>query len=178
VNDGVNESLCSLSYVTIWDAARGVAEKGPGGLMAEVDIRHAYRNIPVHPDDRVLMGMKWEGDLFIDTALPFGLRSAPKIFNAVADAVEWILRQWGIDCVLHYLDYFLVIGRPGSKECPRALATLLEVFDQLGLSVAPDKLEGPTPCITFFNWIQRAWRFASHRESGQRWHSYDSCCGA
>ena len=61
------------------------------------------------------MGMKWEGDLFINTALPFGLRSAPKIFNAVADAVEWIVKQQGVDCVQHYLDAFLVIGQPGSK---------------------------------------------------------------
>ena len=117
--------------------------------MAKVDIRRAYRNIPVHPDDWVLMGMKWEGDLFINTALTFGLRSAPKKFNAVADAVEWIVKQQGVDYVLHYLDDFLVIGQPGSKECPRALATLLGVFDQLGLPVAPEKLEGPTPCITF-----------------------------
>ena len=141
--------LCSLSYVTIWDASRGVAERGPGALMAKVDIRRAYRNIPVHPDDWVLMGMKWEGDLFINTALTFGLRSASKKFNAVADAVEWIVKQQGVDYVLHYLDDFVVIGQPGSKECPRALATLLGVFDQLGLPVAPEKLEGPTPCITF-----------------------------
>ena len=28
-----------------------------------------------------------------DTALPFGLSSALKIFNTVADAVEWILKE-------------------------------------------------------------------------------------
>ena len=28
--------------------------------------------------------------------LPFSLRSAPKIFTALADAAEWILRQVGI----------------------------------------------------------------------------------
>ena len=42
VNDGVEKKLCSLSYVRIWDAARGVAERGPGALMAKVDKRHAY----------------------------------------------------------------------------------------------------------------------------------------
>ena len=27
----------------------------------------------------------------MDTALPVGLRSAPKVFNVVADAIEWIV---------------------------------------------------------------------------------------
>ena len=50
---------------------------------------------PVHPDDRLLLGMEWKGQLFVDTALPFGLRSAPKVFIAVADALMWIFRKYG-----------------------------------------------------------------------------------
>ena len=149
VNDGIDEHRCSLSYVTVWDAARAISERGLGTLLAKIDVKHAYRNIPVHPDDRVLMGMKWNGNLFIDTTLPFGLRSAPKIFNAVADAAEWILRQQGVKCVLHYLDDFLIIGRAGTEECDGALATLLGIFERLGLPVAPHKLEGPTSSLTF-----------------------------
>ena len=59
--------------------------------MAKVDVKAAYRMVPVHPDDRYLLVMQWDGKLYIDTALPFGLRSAPKIFNALADAIEWVL---------------------------------------------------------------------------------------
>ena len=51
--------------------------------------------VPVHPEDRLLLGMSWNGALYVDVALPFGLHSAPKIFNAVADTVEWILKQEG-----------------------------------------------------------------------------------
>ena len=35
VSDGIKESLCSLSYVTIMDAAMGVAAVGRGSLMAK-----------------------------------------------------------------------------------------------------------------------------------------------
>ena len=49
----------------------------------------------MHPDDRLLLGMKWQEELYIDTALPFGLRSAPKLFPAIADGVQWILQQRG-----------------------------------------------------------------------------------
>ena len=95
VIDGIQPDLCSLSYVSVDDAARAVAQKGRGFLMAKVDVKSAYRVVPVHPEDRLLLGMSWEGDLFVDTVLPFGLRSAPKIFTALADALEWVIRQTG-----------------------------------------------------------------------------------
>ena len=63
----------------VQDTAQGLLDRGRGALMAKVDAKSAYRNVPVHPDDRWLMGMMWDGALYVDTALPFGLRSAPKI---------------------------------------------------------------------------------------------------
>ena len=60
--------------------------------------------VPVHPQDQHLLGVQWEGAVYIDKVLPFGLRSAPKIFSAVADAVQWILSNNGIRKGLHYLD--------------------------------------------------------------------------
>ena len=114
-----------------------------------MDIQNAYRNIPIHPDDRWLLGMIWEDTLYIDTALPFWLRSAPKIFTAVADAAEWIARQHGVRFIIHYLDDYLIIGAPNSDECREALAKLLEIFRCLGLPVAESKLEGPWMCIIF-----------------------------
>ena len=92
VNDGVSESLCSLRYVTVGDALKLVAQLGPGTVLAKVDVKRAYRNVPLYPPDRLLFGMVWEDQLYVDTVLPFGLRSAPKIFTAIADAAEWVAR--------------------------------------------------------------------------------------
>lgn len=54
--------------------------------------------------------MMWEGSLFVDSALLFGLlfglRSVPKIFTALADAVECITKEAGIGFVIHYLMIF------------------------------------------------------------------------
>ena len=72
----------------------------------KLDIKDAYRLIPVHPDDYHLLGISWRGETYIDRALLFGLRSAPKIFSAVADLVAWVLHQHGIKHQLHYLDDF------------------------------------------------------------------------
>ena len=78
--------------------------------MAKTDIRPAYRLIPVHQKDRIWLGMKWEKLVYVDGMLPFGLRSAPKLFNAVADALEWCIHKQGVGMVHHYLDDFVVIN--------------------------------------------------------------------
>ena len=111
--------------------------------MAKVDIESAYRMVPVHPSDRHLLGMEWKGNIYVDTALPFGLRSAPKIFNSVADAIEWILKARGVTNVSHYLDDFIFIGAAGTSECQRNLQLVLEACAALGVPLAMHKVEGP-----------------------------------
>ena len=108
VNDSIDPTLCSLEYVTVDVVAKMAVQLGKGAFLSKIDIRSAYRTIPVHPDDRFLLGMCWEGRLFVDTVLPFGLWSAPKIFTAVADAVEWIARANGVGHLFHYLDDFFI----------------------------------------------------------------------
>ena len=125
-----------------------IAALGRCFLLATVNVQKAYRNIPIHPADHFLLGMVWEGKLFIDTTLPFGLRSAPKVFTAVADAAEWIAQQ-GVDQIIHYLDDFLVIGPPKSYRCKQHIDKVLELFQDLGLPVAPSKLEDPATCLCF-----------------------------
>ena len=149
VNDGISKSLCSLTYVSVDTAVKLVKQLGWGTLLAKVDIRSAYRMLPIHPDDRWLLGMRLEGSVFVDTALPFGLWSAPKIFTAVADALEWTVKCEGVGSVIHYLDDFLLAGSPGSLQCACDLNTFWSSFSRLGVPVATQKLEGPTTCLTF-----------------------------
>ena len=89
INDGIDPALCSLSYASVDQVAKVVVEFGKGALMAKIDIESAYRLVPVHHHDHPLQEMEWQGNLYVDPMLPFGLRSAPKIFNAVADGLEW-----------------------------------------------------------------------------------------
>ena len=90
VNDGIDPDLCSISYVRTDQAAKRALDMGHSALMAKLYLQNAYRTVPVHKDDRHLLGMKCKGAVCLDAALPFGLRSAPKIFSAVADALLWI----------------------------------------------------------------------------------------
>ena len=147
VNDGIEPELCSLKYTTVDEAVEMVVSEGHGSLMAKFDIESAYRIIPVHPEDRALLGMVWRDQLFIDLALPFGLRSAPKIFNAVADALAWGLSAGRGIRMLHYLDDFFIVGKAGS--CERDLTEALSCCSKLGVPVASHKTEGPTSNLVF-----------------------------
>ena len=75
-----------------------------------------YRHIPVHPGDHYLFGVSWEGRSYINQALPFGLRSAPKIFSEVADMMVWVLINAGIEHLIQYLDDFLFLVAPHSDN--------------------------------------------------------------
>ena len=84
-----------------------------GALLAKLDIKTAYHNIPVPPGDHHVLGMRWQGQIFLDTFLPFGLSSATKIFNATADALEWdfIEQKKGLmEFTIHYLNDFFLVG--------------------------------------------------------------------
>ena len=102
-------------------------EMGPGIELAKLDVKSADRNVPVHPEDRHLLGMCWRGQVYVDPALPFGLRLAPKIFNALADAVERIVKQNRVEHFWHYLDDFLTCGEPGIGECQLNLQTVKDM---------------------------------------------------
>ena len=148
VNDGIQKDICSLSYISIDNVAKTVAQLGPGSLLAKADIKEPFCIIPVHPSDRLLLAMTWNDQVYLDKVLPFGLRSAPLIFTAVADAMEWIIWQKGVRHIFNYVDDFVFIGSPNSQECALSLAIGLQTFNTLGAPIEPEKCEGPSAILT------------------------------
>lgn len=91
---------------------------------------------------------------------------------------EWIARKEIVQWVIHYLDDFLVMRAPGSDKCATAVKKLLEVFERLGLPVAPEKLEGPDTILVFLLFQARydsegvrlpQHKLAELKESIQQW---------
>ena len=148
VNNGINPEEFTLHYITVDQIISLVSQFGQGALMAKFDVESAYRNVPVHPSDRYLLGMKWRNQYYVDLALPFGLRSAPFIFNSIADMVEWILvHSHHIPALLHYLDDFITVGPPDSPQCAHNLAISVAVCERLGLPLHPGKCVGPATVL-------------------------------
>ena len=149
VNSGISPHLCSLEYTSVGTAVRLLQQQGQGAKMAKLDLKAAYRMVPVHREDQHLLGIKWRDNIYLDQALPFGLRSAPKIFTAVADGLTWAIVCEGISNVIHYLDDFFFCGPADSEECTAALHTALPLCERLGFPVAQEKVVDPATVITF-----------------------------
>ena len=98
-------------YVTINEAIKGILQLGWVTLLAKIDIRSAFRLLPVHSADRHMLGMHWKDDVYTDTCLPFGLYLAPKLFNILTEFLSWIAKESNLSFLIHYLDNFLTMGR-------------------------------------------------------------------
>ena len=109
INDELEPELCSIRYTSVDVAVGSVLTLGQGSLLAKFDVEGAYKTVPIHLEDRWLLGMKWRDGLYVDKVLQFVLRLAPKIYSAIADGLQWIMREAGVEAI-HYLDDFLLTG--------------------------------------------------------------------
>ena len=107
------------------------------------------RIIPIHPGDRHLLGIYWDVQVYVDAALPFGLRSVPLIFTTLADGPQWVLQQRGTSFIAHYLDNFIALGPPGSSQCAENQRIIYETCTKLGVPLASHKCVGPSTCLIF-----------------------------
>jgi len=88
VNDSIDSTMCSLKYIIVDQVAKKAVLLGRGSIIAKIDIKSTYWLIPVAPADHHYLGMRWKGGTYVDAKFSFSLRSASKIFNAVAYALE------------------------------------------------------------------------------------------
>ncbi len=119
VNDGIDSAYCSMTYSSVGHAVELLHRHGHGSLLAKLDLKSAYRMVLVHPADHPILGIEWQGSVMVDTCLPFGLRSAPKIFSAMADGLSWAIYRQGVRSFIHYLDDFLFVGAPRIPGLPK-----------------------------------------------------------
>ena len=125
-----------------------------GYYMAKIDLRHAYRSVPVHPSNYNALGLKWrftgetQFTYLVDTRLPFGGRSAPGIFHRLTQSVRRMMARRGFDMIIVYLDDFLVIGKT-KAECQAAFDTLRNLLQSLGFELSPSKVVLPCQRLVF-----------------------------
>ena len=100
--------------------------------MAKLDLKVAYKIIPVYPEDQPLLGIKWQ-EVYVDQALPFDL------FTAVADGLAWAMEQG-----VHHLMTFCFAALLSHKIAPR----YLKLPSPTGTPSGPYKVEGPSTTLT------------------------------
>ncbi|XP_011405990.1 PREDICTED: uncharacterized protein LOC105313901 [Amphimedon queenslandica] len=125
---------------------------GRGTGFIKIELKDVYWIVPVHPHDMYLLAITWQNVTYLDRALPFGLRSAPKIFSAVAYMIAWALHCCGLPQQINYLHDLLLFVHPSDQNGAEMLVNALQILDVLGVPVATvttHKVKGPSTSLTF-----------------------------
>ena len=148
VNDGIPLEFGEITYSTVNDVIAIVQRLGQGTVMIKRDFADAFRQIPVSPLDTPLLGFSFEHHFYAERFQPFGLRTAPYLFNLFAKLFHWILEQQlqainNKAQVIHYLDDFIVLLPPGSDWRPISLR-FQQLAHEVGLKIKNQKNEEGT----------------------------------
>ena len=149
INDFISKEEFPCKYTPFDEATRLVRQSGKGSFLTKIDIKHAYRLLPVRPEDWPLLVYHWEGHYCVDLKLPFGGRSSASIFTDFADLVCWIINNRYDLVVIHYSDDYLLISLAILTLAVNQKETMLAVFRYLNIPVADDKLIGPATSLPY-----------------------------
>lgn len=149
INDGINREVCAVKYSNFDDAIELVVRAGKGANLAKADIESAFRLLPIHPDDFSLLGIKFQGQFYVDKALPMGASCSPAYFEMFSTFLEWATkRESKSNSIVHYVDDFCLIA-PDRPSCQRLISCFENVCAKLGVPLASDKSEGPATRLVF-----------------------------
>nr|XP_037282355.1 uncharacterized protein K02A2.6-like [Rhipicephalus microplus] len=104
-----------------------------GKVFTVLDLSTAYQQIEVHPDSRPLLTINSHMGLFQYVRMPYGISSAPAVFQAIMNE---LLK--GLPGVVCYLDDVLITGASHTK-CLARMEAVLQVFRDHGVQVRKEK---------------------------------------
>ena len=138
VNSYIDKLSCSLTFCSIDDAVRLLTEAGRGAIMGKLDLKHAFRLIPVRREEWHLLCYKVGLSLYCDIVWPSGCRSSPRIFVTLPTRYTGFYHiLTGCDRILHYIDNYFFAGVSDSPQCQMLMDFMVRVCDLLGVPLSP-----------------------------------------
>ena len=118
-----------------------------GKRFTKLDLAHAYQQIPLTEDSKSYLTINTLKGLYRYNRLPFGVRSAPFIFQRT---IEGIPR--GISKVAVYIDDVLITG-DSEQEHLQNLEAVLSRLEEEGLRLKKEKCEFMLPKIEYLGHV-------------------------
>lgn len=104
-----------------------------GKIFSKLDLSHAYQQIELEDESKEMVTINTHKGLFKQNRLPFGVSSAPGIFQRTMDSLIQ-----GLPGVVGYLDDVLVTGA-SLEEHASNLEGVLQRFDKAGVRLKKEK---------------------------------------
>ena len=144
-------------FCKVFDFDEAVAlciHEGVGCSIGKSDMSSAFRHVPPRKDQWWLLVMKamhlvmqkvW---YFVDKCLPFGSSISCAIFQAISDAIAWIVAYRSRKPNVNYLDDYLFAAALKSL-CERQIEQFLQICEEIRFPVALEKTYWGTTILTF-----------------------------
>ena len=139
-----------IRYQSVQDAVQLLKK---GYYMCKIDLKSAYRSVPIHPSEYSLTGIKHtflghkKPTFLYNTRLIQGAKLSPMIFHRLSQAVKRYAATIGIKTVA-YLDDYLIISADYNSGL-QAQHKFIHLIRNLGFHVAWHKVQGPSQRLTF-----------------------------
>ena len=156
INSEIPEEYKRVTYLSFVQLCNLIYNIGINGYIWTIDAEDAYYRIPVNKKYYHLLGIKWRNKYIFFKCLPFGLSTAPSIYNQFADGLKWacehhypntfyskITNSFNID---HYLDDF-VGGNSNFDISKKQMSILENIFKYLNIPTSKRKCIGPFQTI-------------------------------
>ncbi|MCU7858829.1 MAG: hypothetical protein KZQ86_03130 [Candidatus Thiodiazotropha sp. (ex Lucinoma kastoroae)] len=149
VNDFIDPQLCSVQYTSFDEAVFMLQDLGPNCKIFKMDLKNAFRLLPVNPADFDLLGFKLDGKYYIDKAVPFGCSVSCRTFEVFATFLEFAVKRRMVSGkLIHYLDDYLG-GDKSYALCEQIMEIFRSCLASLCVPLAEEKTEGPSEVLCF-----------------------------
>ena len=129
-------------------------ETGAGYYVAKADMKSVFRNLPICPQDWMLLVMMVEHPTthrkyyFVDKCLPFGASISCSHFQRFSNCVAFLVRKRTGKRTNNYLDDFFFTALLQAL-CNGHVKAFMEICEVINFPVAPEKTVWGTTVIVF-----------------------------
>ena len=155
VNSETPGWMCETDYCDFNDAVLRCLEEGKFCFMGKSDMKSAFRNLGVRPDQFCWLVMKarspFDGEFyyFLDKCIPFGSSVSCSHFQRVSDAIAHIVRFRNHGKLpINYLDDYFFVALLKAM-CDQQIQNFLDICAEIGFPVSMEKTFWGTTSLTF-----------------------------
>lgn len=157
VNSEIDSSDFPCEWGTFAQCYFLLAKAPPGTQVAVFDVDSAYRNIPILPEEQVHFCIQWDDQIFIDHCVAFGSASSAGLFGRVADAFVAIIKKYGAEQVLKWVDDIIFFRYPASSQLPYSYtydsSLIFDTATFLGLPWSLPKIHDFADSFTYLGFL-------------------------
>lgn len=123
--------------------AAEIVRAGPGCLIFKADMAAFYKQLKADPADVPYLGFAWRGKIFLDTTLPFGMRSSALSAQRVSNAMAVIHHHRTHKPLVVYIDDQVGVSVP--EIAHKVHDSYQDMTDELGVEKSLPKCHPPLP---------------------------------